>query len=529
MRRLLAALLAVVLVCSMSFPAFAAEITDGSDVVAKYNITYEGEYRAEVVNGKATAGGVTVTGAPENAVTLVVIPMEGAALAWADSCVDGDAVAAYDIHFLDAQGNRINANGAKVSVTTSGSELEVNSVTTSGTDSKLTSEVSGSQVFFTTNGSHYYVICGKSGGEQPGPGNTVTVPVRGDENTVHADVTITEEDTVKLHELDFEEIDHVVGDHVETGVVEIDLTGLDDSVTKVVLPVTTVEHIVEAAEEAHNDTEALQIDFPSGSVKLDDKAMRAIVEQAECNEVMLVLENVGETRLNDAQDAATADWNVYGGYEAYLLCVASNKRISDFEGGVATLSVPFTVPTGLDANKFSVWYVADDGKTEKLETWHENGKLCWDVGHFSDFIIVYESELPHEHSYEKVVTAPTCTEKGYTTYTCSCGESYVDDYTDPTGHSFTKYESNNDATCKKDGTETAKCDHGCGENDTRTDKGSKLGHKYEDGKCVRCGASQWIPETGDNSNIFLWTAILVLSLIALFFLAFWKRRKKDEA
>jgi len=342
-------------------------------------------------------------------------------------------------------------------------------------------------------------------------------------------VTIVDEDTVKLEELDFEEIDHVVGDHVDTGVVEIDLTGLDEDVTKVVLPVTTVEHIVEATEEANNDTEALQIDFPSGSVKLDDKTMRAIVEQAECNEVMLVLENVGETRLNDAQDAAIADWNVYGGYEAYLLCVASNKRISDFEGGVATLSVPFTIPAGYSESGYVVWHVADNGTLEKLTSWFSGGRLHWDVGHFSDFIVTYEGELPHEHSYEKVVTAPTCTEKGYTTYTCACGDSYVADYTDPTGHSFTKYESNNDATCKKDGTETAKCDHGCGETDTRTDKGSKLGHKYEDGKCIRCGASQWIPETGDDSNIFLWAGILVLSLIALFFLVFWNRRKKDEA
>ena len=39
-------------------------------------------------------------------------------------------------------------------------------------------------------------------------------------------------------------------------------------------------------------------------------------------------------------------------------------------------------------------------------------------------------EVPHVHSYEAVVTAPTYTDGGYTTYTCSCGESYVDDYTD---------------------------------------------------------------------------------------------------
>ena len=43
----------------------------------------------------------------------------------------------------------------------------------------------------------------------------------------------------------------------------------------------------------------------------------------------------------------------------------------------------------------------------------------------------------HTHAYESVVTAPTCTEKGYTTYTCACGDSYVDDYVDATGHKRT--------------------------------------------------------------------------------------------
>ena len=42
-----------------------------------------------------------------------------------------------------------------------------------------------------------------------------------------------------------------------------------------------------------------------------------------------------------------------------------------------------------------------------------------------------------EHSYEGVVTDPTCTEGGYTTYTCSkCGDSYVADETEATGHSY---------------------------------------------------------------------------------------------
>ena len=39
--------------------------------------------------------------------------------------------------------------------------------------------------------------------------------------------------------------------------------------------------------------------------------------------------------------------------------------------------------------------------------------------------------VTHEHSYTSVVTPPTFTEQGYTTHTCSCGDSYVDSYTGP--------------------------------------------------------------------------------------------------
>ena len=40
------------------------------------------------------------------------------------------------------------------------------------------------------------------------------------------------------------------------------------------------------------------------------------------------------------------------------------------------------------------------------------------------------------HNYEPVVTAPTCTEQGYTTYSCACGDNYVEGYVDATGHSY---------------------------------------------------------------------------------------------
>ena len=58
------------------------------------------------------------------------------------------------------------------------------------------------------------------------------------------------------------------------------------------------------------------------------------------------------------------------------------------------------------------------------------------------------------HKYEAVVTAPTCTEAGYTTYTCSvCGNSYIADAVDAKGHTEGEIvvENNVAPTCTVDG------------------------------------------------------------------------------
>ena len=97
----------------------------------------------------------------------------------------------------------------------------------------------------------------------------------------------------------------------------------------------------------------------------------------------------------------------------------------------------------------------------------------------------FESGDPLGHDFTEKVTdaahlksAATCTESAVYYYDCSrCDEHSTADtysYGDPLGHSYTKYVYNNDATYDADGTETAHCDHSCGETDTRTKVGSKL-------------------------------------------------------
>ncbi len=72
------------------------------------------------------------------------------------------------------------------------------------------------------------------------------------------------------------------------------------------------------------------------------------------------------------------------------------------------------------------------------------------------------------HNYSSVVTPPTCTEEGYTTYTCeNCGDSYVDDYAGATGHDMGEWKTITEATAEKDGKERADCNN-CDYYDTRT-------------------------------------------------------------
>ena len=63
----------------------------------------------------------------------------------------------------------------------------------------------------------------------------------------------------------------------------------------------------------------------------------------------------------------------------------------------------------------------------------------------------------HEHSYTAVVTAPTCTEKGYTTHTCSCGDSYVDTYVDALGHAWDGGTVTKQPTATETGIKTYTC------------------------------------------------------------------------
>ncbi len=93
----------------------------------------------------------------------------------------------------------------------------------------------------------------------------------------------------------------------------------------------------------------------------------------------------------------------------------------------------------------------------------------------------------HSHSYAAAVTAPTCTEKGYTTYTCSCGSSFVGNYVDSKGHAEVT-DAAVAATCTATGLTEGKHCSECNEVLVKQEVIPASAHEFKDGVCTACGA-----------------------------------------
>ena len=131
------------------------------------------------------------------------------------------------------------------------------------------------------------------------------------------------------------------------------------------------------------------------------------------------------------------------------------------------------------------------------------GRYIWKTTTYGT--LQFDVTLPKtDHSYKSTVTAPTCTERGYTTHICSvCGDSYKDSYTAALGHDYYA-AAGNDATCTTAAWTEYNCSR-CGDH-YRVEGTPALGHAWNDGEittpateeqpgvktytCTRCSATK---------------------------------------
>ena len=109
---------------------------------------------------------------------------------------------------------------------------------------------------------------------------------------------------------------------------------------------------------------------------------------------------------------------------------------------LTSITIPDSVTTIGDyafidcSNLTDVFYGGTEAQWKKISIGSYNEDLTDATIHYKEC----------EHKYNAVVTPPTCTEQGYTTYTCECGDSYVDDYVDATDHA----DNDGDGYCDAD-------------------------------------------------------------------------------
>ena len=153
------------------------------------------------------------------------------------------------------------------------------------------------------------------------------------------------------------------------------------------------------------------------------------------------------------------------------------------------------------------------------------GKHCGTCG----TTLVAQDVIPATgHAYTAAVTAPTCTEAGFTTHTCAnCGHSYTDspeaalshtggtatctgpaicsrcaqpygdrDMQNHTGGKYLLHKQ--DATCTEDGYSGDLHCKGCDQLLTKGETVTATGHEYDDRICVNCGHVLYI--LGDCNN-----------------------------
>lgn len=231
MKKYMTLILTALLLLSCAVPAFAAEVNDKTEITVKAKAEYniKGEYSANIENGSAVVkpdGNTTIIieNAPRGAVRLIVVPIptaETVAWNWINTCFKNKAtpIHAFDIYFTDASGNRINANGATVTLQCSHCK-NVPAVYSLTTES-VVAELKSDKNTFTANGSHYYVLAEKSsepvgdgdhkvdiadnpGGDvevsddTPNTGDIVTIRPKPDNGKVVDKITVTDKDGNKI-------------------------------------------------------------------------------------------------------------------------------------------------------------------------------------------------------------------------------------------------------------------------------------------------------------------------------------------
>lgn len=141
-----------------------------------------------------------------------------------------------------------------------------------------------------------------------------------------------------------------------------------------------------AFNQLADETKAqVSVTSPLGTVTFDEKAVQAI-SGAAGGDIRISVAKVDSAELSSDIRALVGDAPVYD-----FTVQSGDSKISDFKGGSANISVPYTLKEDDDPNAVVVYYISDAGALETVRGAYDpdTHAVKFVTGHFSKYAIAY--------------------------------------------------------------------------------------------------------------------------------------------
>lgn len=132
--------------------------------------------------------------------------------------------------------------------------------------------------------------------------------------------------------------------------------------------------------------QSIVIPASAAIISFDSKAVDTINGASSTGDVVLTVERVDASTMSAEQQQLVGDRPVYD-----FTVTKDGIRVSDFGGGHAEISIPYTLKSGEDPNKVVIYFLADDGSLKPVRGRYDSTTktVVFQTTHFSKYAIGY--------------------------------------------------------------------------------------------------------------------------------------------
>lgn len=140
-----------------------------------------------------------------------------------------------------------------------------------------------------------------------------------------------------------------------------------------------------AAQAAANGV-GMQINTPDARITFDETAALGLGDLADSRDVVLLVNRTDASILSEENQAIVGDRPVYD-----FTMTIGGTQVSSFEGGSATISIPYTLSPGEQPEAVVIYYIDDTGELVTVRGAYNaaTGTVDFTVQHFSYYAVGY--------------------------------------------------------------------------------------------------------------------------------------------